>query len=284
MNYRKTIIGLSCFWLSSICVNVQAQNNPFSVPDKDVVKTKDAELIFDNFHKFGLSLQSHYLPLYNRSTYDFTNEYPDRITWAVGIDYNFLQLGKFNFRLGGYIRNFGVAEKLKIPNSIFFNDPNFEGDYQRTKSDSPYWNYNANLSFEYINFVAQNFAINFYVGSEFMYYDTSVGIQEFTSITVSGTPVRETIATEKEENLTFGITTGFGGYFRMGKTMVRANFNGKLSLSGPIFSYGHEWINLNGVSGRQIGSHGWDGHHFSFSFTIHPGRKNIKDRLRNLNK
>lgn len=281
MNYNLKLIRLSLL-LSLITSNLFGQENPFNVPENDKNKIKDAEIIFDNFHKFGLSLQSHYLPFYNRSTYSFVNEYPDRITWGLGLDYNFLQLGKFNFRLGAYVRNFGVADKLKIPYNLLPGFTDNSAYYERTITDSPYWNYNTNLSFEYINFIAKNVAFNFHIGPELMYYATSVGVQAYDSISINDLPVRQTVSTETENDLTFDVSSGFGVYYRIGKTIVRANLNAKFSLSGPIFTEGHEWVNLNDVDGRQIGNHGWDGHHFSFSFTIHPGRKNIKDRLRNL--
>lgn len=279
----KTIMGLGILMSSSIFNLASAQVNPFSVPDpEEKVIKRDAELIFDNFHKFGLSLQAHYLPFFNQSNYSFNNYYPDRITWAVGVDYNFYQTRNFNFRVGAYVRNFNIAQKVDIPFSIF--DVDREDNLIFTETEGPNWNYNFNLSAEYLTFIAKNVAFNFYLGSELMYFDSGIlDDQVFDSFFVEGIARRETSLSDNPTKVTIGLTTGAGLYFRAGKTMIRTNLNYKFSLSGVIISESHRWKNLSNAPGSNIGSHGWDGHHFSFSMTIHPGKKNIKDRLRNIN-
>lgn len=276
-------MGLGILMSSSIYNYGYAQDNPFSVPNpEEKVIKRDAEIIFDNFHKFGLSLQAHYLPFFNNSNYSFTNYYPDRTTWAVGVDYNFYQTRNFNFRVGAYVRNFNIAEKKDIPYSIFNVDR--EDNLRSTLTEGPNWNYNVNLSAEYITFIAKNVAFNFYLGSELMYFDSGIiDNQPFDSFFVEGIARRETRFLDNPNKVTLGLTTGTGLYFRAGKTMIRTNINYKFSLDGAIIEEFHQWKNLNNASGSNIGSHGWNGHHFSFSMTIHPGKKNIKDRLRNIN-
>lgn len=202
-------------------------------------------------------------------------------TWAVGIDYNFYQTRNFNFRLGGYVRNFNVAEKIDIPyNTVNIDKPD---NLTFTFSEGPNWNYNLNFSIEYIAFILKNHAINYYLGSEVMYFDQGAsGTQTLNSLSINNIPVRETSFYFIEEKVTIGLTTGVGLYSRIGKTMIRTIFNYKFSLTGEIFSEFHRWKNLNNPSSSNIGFHGWNGHHFSCSITIHPGRKNIKERLRNL--
>ena len=182
----------------------------------------------------------------------------------MGIRYNFIQTGQFNFYTGFDIRYHNVVTKTFI-NSF---DNEFDNSINIERVDSPYWNYFLPVGLEYNKFLFKDFAISFNIGYEFMYYATSPE-DTVIALSIDETPIIQLNERERDNNISGGFDLGAGFYFKTGNILMRLGVKYHKHTGQAIIFKRIDVRNLQ-VSPDSRSVHGFGGDYLSFNLAIHP--------------
>jgi hypothetical protein len=117
---------------------------------------KDAERLFDNLFPVGLTIGYHFNSFENTSTQGYSYERKQNSSYSIGLDYNFLQTGRFNFSFGAYYKQINSTGDLLIPAQVGSNSSNQVFSYDRNLGFI-----SLNLKTEFVKNISANHFLSF---------------------------------------------------------------------------------------------------------------------------
>lgn len=172
---------------------------------------KDSELLFDQILPLSFTLGLHYEVYDNDVNQAITYQYEPIPSMVLGFDYNFFQIGRFNFRTGVHVKNVPLNREIFIPAEELQRDRAFS----RLVVDSPNWTFSVPLSIEYIRRITPDVYVSAMIGYEFQYYGFTRGKETFDSLTIGETPIIEKTFEEFPRAILGGLHLGLGTYLRL---------------------------------------------------------------------
>lgn len=196
MIYKKNVIVLMLFMSISIFSYAQVR--------------KDARLLYNQLYPVSVNFGYHVDEIQDRlKDQRIFHEIQNELPIAIGLDYNFAQTGRFNFKVGVYAKRFAYSSQIRIDGSTVGtqDDLNIERSLERL------WTIQTPITIEYIRRINENIYLSFYTGYEFQYYNYMENDSE-ELIFVDGI---DKVRLLKGDNPTYvfgGMHLGIGAYIR----------------------------------------------------------------------
>lgn len=260
--YRLNNILVLMFAVFSLNAYSQNANNE---------NLNDAEKLFSYYMPLTFSVKYQNV-LWENSGMNSLITHRSESVWtpSFGIEYNFLQRNRFNFKAGFFIRNM-ERETLTRYNSDYFPPQGTSFSLL----ESPYWTFHIPITLEYIYYFAKYTALAFNFGYELQIYETTLGIDTYNKggLSKEGIPVVEIIATEREHprKMTSGINFGVGLYVRTDPGLIKVEVNYHLHFKSLITEEVHIIDNISDIN--SYSSNIWTGHYYGVSVYFTPFHK-----------
>ncbi len=246
---------------------VYSQTNDSIYFSKKARFTKDSENIFENFGRLGIKIGVQDLEWFNQINPNFGYRYDSDPAPIIGLDYNFYQTGRFNFRAGVFARRFNTVVEYNVLGSeigtTFVSEFKFVGDAE--------YSFHVPITFEYNKFLARDFAISIFAGVEIMYFDSrNLNTNEFSLVSGIGSATIRRNYFENQDKFYTGAFIGVGTYFRVGSVLLRADVKWYNRL--PEDNIISEAAIIEGlVNSPDTGTvHSFQGNYWSLNLTLHP--------------
>lgn len=143
--------------------------------DSLVKTTKYSEEIFSKHFPLAFTFQYQHLDWISNN--ENATHYKELEIWApaLGVEYNFYQLGKFNLKAGFFVRYFRRKQEFNLDAS----DIPYNSNLSYETSDGPYWTYHLPVTVEFINKITDKFYGALHLGYELQYYGYTSGKETY---------------------------------------------------------------------------------------------------------
>lgn len=224
---------------------------------------KDAEMLFQKITPLGINLSAQFVSFKesgNRGMFNFGQS--KILRTGFGLDYDFLQINKFNFKAGLQVSH------MKYSRFFHLETANYESE--EPHSLIPYKPselfLNIPLTAEYINFLNEKTALAFHFGYELQYYRNNP-IKEFSERIILPDGLISLRENSFDNNFTHGLNLGAGIYHQIGRKLMKFELNYHLHFS-DLITQELQAVNLPehpNVSAKNK----WSGNHLDLKITFY---------------
>lgn len=245
--------------LSLLAVFITASSLSFSQENKP-----HAEELFNRTSNLGVYLSLNQDIYNNRQNSLITFEYRNINSLAFGVDYNFYQKGKFNFRTGFYMKNSVLNEFILVPPGLNGLTRQFELD----STDGPNWTYHLPIMVDYVAKINEHIFFMPSLGYEVTHYGFTEGTSE-TRLSLNDQIIYNGLYTEVQKPFTGGFNFELGVAVDL-KNNFFMKFNAKYhrnntNIAGETIQSFDNDRNLTAVSAST-----WTGHYWQFGISLYP--------------
>lgn len=171
---------------------------------------KDARLLYSQLLPVSITT-SYHIDQFTNGFGDAEIDYKlkNNGSFALGIDYNFAQTGRFNFKVGIYAKRFANSGILSLDRNVLGTVNNFETELTIPR----FWTFHTPLTIEYIRRVTPGLYLSLFAGYDFQFFNYE-NENRFEVISIEG---EERVGVTTIDNSTAifgGVNFGFGAYFR----------------------------------------------------------------------
>jgi hypothetical protein len=227
---------------------------------------KDAKRLFNNSFPVGITAGYHFNDFKNTPTTGYTYTRDQNSSYAVGLDYNFIQTGRFNFSLGAFYKQLNSNGDFSVPAQ------------DQGALDAESFSFERNLGFfslrlksEFVKQISGNHFASLSIGiqGDFMDDDDLAG----TSLRYASSDTPEATLAALNFNETFGLEIdtpiSLAYYYKSEKSGL---FKFDITYSfRDIYNFGDEIRNVNLDEGAGTRSfHQWRGGYTAISLSWFP--------------